>query len=221
MPDNLNSSKLLTRENPYFNEIKGYMDLRTADKISRSMGWFFGVFGLTIALICSCGMIYIGSKSKYIPMVYMADAHGGLTYSGVATDVLKITQPMLANQLKDYIVDLRQIPQDTELKSQYMRKVKMMSTAELFTNSIIPTVKDRYIANTGKTVKVTIKNVLPISKNTWQVDWEEQSGDLPADKFKGTITFTLNQNIEDPAVLLYDPLGIVVSDININQEVSQ
>lgn len=215
------SSKFVTRENPYFNEIKGYRDLRAADKISRSMGWFFGVFGLTIAAVCCCGMIYIGSKSKYIPMVYMANSNGGLTYSGVATDVLKITQPMLANQLKDFIIDLRQIPQDTELKNQYMHKVKMMSTSDLFTNSIIPMVKDRYIANSGKTIKVTIKNVLPISKNTWQVDWEEQNGDMPADKFKGSITFTLNQNIDDPEVLLYDPLGIVVSDININQEVSQ
>ncbi|MCC2645156.1 MAG: conjugal transfer protein TrbF, partial [Burkholderiales bacterium] len=156
-----------------------------------------------------------------IPMVYMADSKGGLTYSGVVTDVLRITQPMLANQLKDYIIDLRQIPQDIELKDQYMRKVKMMSTPDLFTNSVIPMIKNRYTANEGKTLKVTIKNILPISKNTWQIDWEEQVGDMPADRFKGTVTFTLNQDIVDPAILLYDPLGIVVSDININQEISQ
>ncbi len=213
-------STLITKTHPYFNEIKGYRDLRDADKVSRSMGFFFGVFGLTIGAICCAGMIFIGSKSKFVPMVFIADSHGGLVYSGVVTDTLKINQPMLANQLADYIVSLRQIPQDMELKNQYMRKVKMMSTADLFTNTVIPMIQDRYMANVGKTVKISVKNIIPIGKSTWQLDWEEKIGELPANRFKGTLTFTLNPKIVDPAVLLYDPLGIVVSDININQEVN-
>jgi type IV secretion system protein VirB5 len=215
------NSKIIKADNPYFNEIKGYRDLRATDKVSRTIGWVFGVFGLTIGAICCIGMIFIGSKSKFIPMVYIADSHGGLVYSGVATDPLKITQPMLANQLADYIVSLRQIPQDMDLKNQYMRKIKIMSAPDLFSNTIIPMVKDRYMGNVGKTVKVAIRNIIPISKNTWQLDWDEKIGELPDNRFKGTITFTLNPNITDPAVLLYDPLGIVVNDININQEISQ
>ncbi len=215
------SSKTIPKAHPYYEEIKGYRDLRDADKISRSMGWFFGVFGLTVALICVIGVIFIGSKSKFIPMVFIADSHGGLVYSGIVTDQLQNPQPYIANQLQEYIVNLRQVPQDVVLKDQYMHKVKMMSTHELFTNTVIPMITDRYMNNIGKTVKVSIRNTIQISKNTWQLDWDEKVGEMPSNRFKGAITFSLDPAITDPAILLYDPLGMVISDININQEVSQ
>ena len=216
---NKTKAKLLTQSDSYYLDAKGYVDLRSSDKASTAT-WRIIAFVLAfITALAVSGLIFIGSQTKFIPMVFYTDSKGAMQYGGVASDHLKITQPMLANQLADYIISLRQIPQDMDLKNQYMRKIKMMSTNELFSNNIIPMIKERYTKNIGVTVKVTIRNVLPIGQNTWQLDWEEAIDTRLIGKFKGTVTFTINPSIFDPAILLYDPLGIVISDVNINQEV--
>ena len=210
----------ITPDNPYFNDIKGYYDVRSADKINVSMWRIFGLIGLAIGVIGVSGMIYIGSQAKFVPMIFYTDAQGGMQYGGVVTNRLKITQPMLANQLADYIVALRQVPLDVELKSQYMRKVKMMTKEALFNNGLIPVFTERYNSYLGKTLKINVRNTIPISKDTWEITWDEVSNNILIGTFKGMITFTINSTITDTAILLYDPLGIVVNDININQEIN-
>ena len=210
-----------TDENPYFNEIKGYLDIRSADRANAAM-WRMIAFILSfITLLAVSGMIWLSSQSKFIPMVFYTDQNGAMGFGGIANQRLKITQPMIANQLKDYIIDLRQLPLDDDLRNQYLRQVKMMTVPDLFNNTLVPAIMERYKSNVGRSIKVNITNVYPVNKGqtTWTVEWDETVGSTTIGSFKGSISFTLDSTIVDPLILLYDPLGMVINDVNINQEV--
>lgn len=205
--------------NPYFNEMKGYVDQRDSLKASVNSWKTVALLTSVVSIFAVSGMIYIGAKSKFIPMVFYTDTSGAMQFGGLASDNLRITQPMIANQLAEYVISLRQIPLDLEIKTEYLNKLKMMSNSKIYSDVIYPMVKDRYVSNVDKTIKVKIRNVIPIGKSTYQIDWDETMGQRIIGKYKSSITFSMNNNFTDPAVALYDPLGIVVNDVNINQEV--
>lgn len=205
--------------NPYFAEIKGYLDQRDYFK-SIAATWRTLCFVLAIiTLIAVSGGIWIGAKSKFVPMVFYTDSSGSMQFGGIASDNLRITNSMIANQISDYLIAARQVPIDMDIKSQYLDKVKMMSNNQVYENVVLPMITDRYVQNMGQTIKVKIRNVIPISKTAYQIDWEELKDNRLIGKFKSTISFTMNLDFSDPAVALNDPLGIVINDININQEV--
>lgn len=215
----LQNLEKLDINNPYFSEIKGYLDQRDYFK-SVAATWRTLCFVLAlITLIAVSGGIWIGSKSKFVPMVFYTDSSGSMQFGGIASDNLRITNSMVANQISDYLIAARQVPVDMDIKSQYLDKVKMMSNNQVYENIVLPMITDRYVQNVGQTIKVKIRNVIPISKTAYEIDWEELKAGKLIGKFKSTISFTMNSDFSDPAVALNDPLGIVINDININQEV--
>ncbi len=205
-------------ENPYFQEKKGYVDLRGNDKLDKATYKVIAIVCLGIATIAISGMIYIGSKSKFIPMLYKESNEGGLTFVGYASDPLKLTNNMIGNQLVGYIEALRRVPQDLDLKNDYSKRVRMMTNPSLFDNILVNMLIERYTNNVGKAVMVTVKNVLPIGKNTWQLDWDESTSGVVLGRYKGSITFNMQKDLIDPTKLIYDPLGIVVTDVSISPE---
>ena len=122
-------------------------------------------------------------------MLYKESNQGGLTFVGFASDSLKLTNNMIGNQLVGYIEALRRVPQDVDLKNDYSKRVRMMTATQLFDNVLVNTLIERYTDNVGKTVMVTVKNVLPISKNTWQLDWDESTDGVVLGRYKCSITF--------------------------------
>lgn len=205
-------------ENPYFQEKKGYVDLRGNDKLDKATYKIIAMVCLGITTLAVSGMIYIGAKSKFIPMLYKESNQGGLTFVGFASDSLKLTNNMIGNQLVGYIEALRRVPQDVDLKNDYSKRVKMMTATQLFDNVLVNTLIERYTDNVGKTVMVTVKNVLPISKNTWQLDWDESTDGVVLGRYKCSITFNMQKDLIDATKLIYDPLGIVVTDVSISPE---
>ena len=205
-------------ENPYFQEKKGYVDLRGNDKLDKATYKIIAMVCLGITTLAVSGMIYIGAKSKFIPMLYKESNQGGLTFVGFASDSLKLTNNMIGNQLVGYIEALRRVPQDVDLKNDYSKRVRMMTATQLFDNVLVNTLIERYTDNVGKTVMVTVKNVLPISKNTWQLDWDESTDGVVLGRYKCSITFNMQKDLIDATKLIYDPLGIVVTDVSISPE---
>lgn len=74
-----------------------------------------------------------------------------------------------------------------------------------------------------ETVSIRITAVLPVSGNTWQIDWLEtvtrkQSGQSASSRYQATITFTFMDDV--PAeILLTNPTGLLISDINWSESI--
>ena len=122
-------------------------------------------------------------------------------------------------ELADFIISLRQVPIDNELRGQYVRKVKMMSTASLFLNQLAPMLREEYQNSGTRTIKVDITSVLPVNKETWDLEWKESIDGKESGKYKAMISYSRDTSIKDPTIMIYNPLGIIVKDVNINKEI--
>jgi type IV secretory pathway TrbF-like protein len=202
---------------PYYYEIKGYLDLRSYDRVTIASQRNFIFILLIVIIIESIGLILIGKASKYIPMVFYSDRYGSLVYGGIAQDSFKVTDQMIGSQLDDYIIGLRQVPKDINVRTEYVRKVKMMTTTDLYNQVTVPNYEQRYKED-APLIYVAIKSTLQINKTTYQIDWEEDDGGKIT-KWKASISLTLNNETDDPVVKEYNPAGILVNGININQVV--
>ena len=202
--------------NPYFTEKKGYVDLRANDKLDKATYKVITFISLFIAILAVCGCIYVGTKSKFIPMIYKENSQGGIMFVGYPDGPLRITSNMIGNQIAEYIIAARRIPQDMDLKTEDSKKVKSMTAQTLFSSYVQNMLISRYELYANKTLKITIRNILPTGKNTWQMDWDENSDGTFIGKYKASITFTLQNDLTDPAKLLNNPLGLVVTDLNIS-----
>ena len=149
-------------------------------------------------------------------MIYKENSQGGIMFVGYPDGPLRITSNMIGNQIAEYIIAARRIPQDMDLKTEDSKKVKSMTAQTLFSSYVQNMLISRYELYANKTLKITIRNILPTGKNTWQMDWDENSDGTFIGKYKASITFTLQNDLTDPAKLLNNPLGLVVTDLNIS-----
>lgn len=212
--------KQVNSSNPYFNEIKGYLDLRSYDRVTIAAQRNAILLLIIVILFCIVGLIWIGKSSKFIPMVFYTDRNGSMVYGGIATEKLEISQPMVENQLARYIEGLRQVPTDLSVRTEYVRKVKMLSDTDVYDQVAVPTFENRY-KDGAPNIYVTIRNIIPVDANTYQVDWDETANKVAVTTWKAMISFTMDNEIDDPQVRLYNPLGIQITGLNINQEIQK
>lgn len=202
-------------ENGYFDGRKDWNDKNAMYKANASMWRIFGLANMFVTLVAVVGMIYAAQLPDVVPYLFKEDASGGITALGIPNTIMKVDNRMLANQMASFIIALRQVPIDTELRKNYVRRVKMMSTVQLFTNVLAPMLKEEY-KNQGS-IKVDINTVIPVNKTTWEIDWTEYTNTVPIGKYKSTLTYTRDLTIKDPTLMIFNPLGLIIKDVNINQ----
>jgi len=205
-------------ENPYFDNRKDWNEIYAKEKANAAMWRMFGLINMFITLVAVIGMIYASQLPDVVPFLFKEDASGGITALGIPNTVLKVDNRMIANQLATFVITLRQVPSSDDIRRAYVRRVKMMSTSVLFQKTLAPMLKDEYALIGTGTLNVTVTTVLPISKDTWEIDWIESRNGTQTGKYKATMNYTRSTVLaKDPSELIWNPLGIMVKDVNINQ----
>lgn len=209
--------------NPYLDSRNDWNEIYAKEKVNAIMWRRFGLLNMLITSASVIGMIYVAQLPAVVPFLFKEDASGGITALGIPTGELKVDNRLIANQLALFVEKLRQVPSSVEMRSNYVHYVKMMSTATLFNNQLSPILRETY-ANMGEgEVTINITTILPVAHDTWEVDWQEFKNGISAGKYKATINYgrnTMNLNNPkdiNPKELIWNPLGIVVKDININR----
>ena len=191
--------------NPYLDSRKDFNELYGKEKANASMWRMFGLLNMFITLVAVCGMIYVSQLPDVVPFLFKEDGTGGITALGIPNKELKVDNRIISNQLAIFVEDLRQVPTSSEIKSAYVHRVKMMSSQNLFRNKLAQMLKDEYATNA--TTSIHVSGVFPIG-DTWEVDWTE---------FKNNISYTKNPiPTKDSTELIWNPMGIIVNDIQIN-----
>ncbi|MBY0244297.1 MAG: type IV secretion system protein [Sphingobacteriaceae bacterium] len=208
-------------DHPYYHEIMGYLDLRSYDLVTIAAQRNAILLLIIVILFLVTGITWIGVKSKFIPMVFYTDRNGSMVYGGIATEKLVITEPMVEDQLVRYIEALRQVPTDLAVRTEYVRKVKMLSDSSVYHDVAVPTFEERYKEG-APNIYIKIRNILPINDTAYQIDWDETVAGSPITiSWKASISFTMNNEIDDPLIRIYNPLGIQINGLNINQEIQK
>lgn len=206
-------------EHPYLNNQKGYLDRLDAERANTATWKHIAWFSNLITLGAVAGAIYLGSLPDIVPFIFKQDASGGIVALGIANQQMKVNNVMIASQVKDFVIALEQVPLSSDIKSEYVQRISNMSTSKTFAEVLAPILKQRYKEAGVNEVVINVNSVLPIQKNSWQVDWSEMTNKQPSGSYKAILTIDqlpmdYKQSSEQ---MLYNPLRIVVTDININK----
>jgi type IV secretory pathway TrbF-like protein len=207
-------------ENPYLNNRKDWNEIYAKEKSNASMWRMFGFINMFITLISVIGVIYIAQLPSVVPYLFKEDAMGGITALGIPNTIMKVDNRIIANQLATFVTNLRQVPSSDDIRKTYVHRVKMMSTSELFQRNLAPMLKDEYALIGTGTLDINITAILPISQGLWEIEWFETRNGAKIGKFKSTISYKrLNTLAKDPNELIWNPIGIIITDISISPEI--
>src|SRR6266436_1390083 len=161
-----------------------YLDARRQwnSQIDRAIGnqhvWqLVAIASLLIALASVSGVVYIGSQSKFVPYVIEVDKLGDVVAAGPAQLAGRADPRVVRASLAAFISSARLVTPDQDLERRAvfgvygMLKTKDPATQKMneYWNGGEDTSPFKRAAKI--TVNTDISTVLPITANTWEVDW--------------------------------------------------
>lgn len=176
---------------------------------------------MLLAAICVGGMIYIGSKSKFIPMIMEVDKLGQVVAVRALTGNDAISDPSrgVYREVFDLIEDARTVSTDRDDNQRRVDRVfkRVTGAAHAYMLSEWTKAKPNDVG-TKKTVQVQVKTALKLTDKSWQVDWEEHSRnlageDLGTEYWRAVLQYELNPR-PDPESIRANPLGFEVPQIS-------
>lgn len=211
-----------TAATPYLNARREW-DERYGDLLSRTRNWqIAAMVSMATAAIAVAGIAWIGSQSKIQPFVVAVDQLGApvaVARPQALARGIHLDERVTRSQLATFISNARTLLID--LQGQ---QVLFDRTFAMLDPSVAPTMtaflRDQRTPaqRRGTTVSVQIRSVIPISSDTWQVDWSETIQDQAnssTEQWRALVTLSLDDGIaSDPARSIWNPFGVVVRQLS-------
>ena len=202
-------------------------DRRIGDARAQAKNWRLLALGLVAAnILLVAGIIYQSTKSTVKPYVVEVGREGDVRAIGPAEERLYVPgKPVIDYFMAQWINWVRSIPTDAVVARDNWLKayayLRQGSATKL--NAIVQ--REQPLARIGlEMVSVQVKNVIPLSKNTYQVRWEEttysKEGAITGMKrLTGAFTIEFAPPTSE-AELRKNPLGLYISDFSWSTDVS-
>ena len=217
--------------NPYV-EARREWDERYADLVLGKRNWQIAAGGLLVlSLILASGMVWLATRSRYIPYVVEVDKLGyALTVPQplTAVSVPDVTARMERYEVAAFIRDARSISSDTQVEQEMLSSLlaHARGAADRFLDEYYHS--DDFAHNPFKvaqhqTVTVQIDSILSLSARSYQVRWTETAHDLngvtlgaPTHWEAVLQTQVVPPNSDD--TIVSNPLGFYVTQISWTQQ---
>ena len=220
-------------DNPYLNARRTWNG-HIAGVMSAIQIWqAVGMTCLLIGLSAVGGMIYIGSQSKFIPLVFQQDS-GGNTISVTRADkVPDADVDDYRTAAAHFIENMRLVTADTDLQT----KAIWQAYACLSASDPAARKANEYLNGSSavtpftraahELVSIEIRSVLQQSKESWQVDWMEtvrhRDGSLKEKPYlmRAMVNLYQNQSTGDTTNMeaLRNPHFLFVRDFNWSKQI--
>jgi len=172
--------------NPYV-EARREWDERYADLVLGKRNWQIAAGGLlAVSLILAIGIVWLATRSRYIPYVVEVDKLGyALTvpHPLAPTSVPDVTARMERYEVAAFIRNARAVSSDTQVEQE------MLSSLLAHARGAADKFLDEYYHSDGfahnpfkraqkETVAVQVDSILKLSARSYQVRWTETKHDL-------------------------------------------
>jgi type IV secretion system protein VirB5 len=211
--------------NPYV-EARREWNERYGDYIQQAHHWrMIAIISGAVALISASGIAYIGAQSKVVPYVVEVDKLGGVAAVARADHPSDVDPRVIKAYLARFVVDWRTVTIDREAeKSAIDRVYAMLPSGSVALGKVNDFFKSRnpFTTATKQSIDVAVTNLLPISGQTWQVEWQEVTRDLRGEiegnvRMKVSIIVGITPPTEESQMLI-NPLGVYITDLNWSQQ---
>jgi len=179
---------------------------------------------LLITLLAVGGFIYTSSQNRFIPYIVQIDKLGTPISTFRAKASIIKDPKIIKFALSEFIVNYRTVYNDKEVQVQMIKKAYNYLSA----NSPAYNMLTQYFVDNPpfhQKIRVVVKiiSVLQLSKNNWQIDWEEKSfnskGELTkTENYKGIAKFAIVPPTSEETILK-NPIGLYITEFNFNQKI--
>ena len=189
---------------------------------AQAANWrLFAFFAIGVAALSVGGMAYIGSQSKFVPMLVEVDKLGQTLAVRALTgnDAITDSSRLVYREIFEVIENLRTVTTDRLANNDRMGKgfTRLTGSARNYVRTELKKAPPNEVGTT-KSVQIRVKTALKLAGKSWQVDWEEHSFTLAGEVigvelWRATLQYDLLPS-DDIQVIRVNPIGFTVSDIS-------
>ena len=202
-------------------------DERYADLVLGKRNWQITAAGMmAITLVLAFGMVWVSTRSKFVPYVVEVDKLGYAigAPSALTENTTRIsTDRMVRYELAAFIRNAREVITDPAAEHQLIGQVysRARGPAYKFLENYYhenDLKHDPFKVAQHQSVSVQIDSILPLSKATWQVRWTEEASGLDGSPvatthWEAALDTSIISETSDSSIL-ENPLGFYVTQLN-------
>ena len=195
---------------------------RYGSYIAQANAWrLTALASLGVAFVAVAGVVWIGAQNRIVPYVVQTDRLG----DAIAISRADISPPadprLIRAQLARWVNGVRSVYMEVAAEKHVITEAYAMidrdaagaqALNDWFSNN------DPFKRARDETVAIAVESVLPLSGDTWRVEWREdkrarQGEKAPPEQWQATITISVNPPSDD-ATILVNPTGLYVEAFN-------
>ncbi|WP_426811716.1 VirB8/TrbF family protein (plasmid) [Pseudomonas sp. WOUb67] len=202
--DEVLAAKNTKVQNPYLNARRAWnghvMGLMSSLQVWQAVG----IICLLTTMGAVGGIAHIGAQSKIIPMVFQQDASANTVSVTLLDRVPDAVITDFQNAAVNFITNMRMVTPDVALQ----RKAVLAAYAYLAPENPATIKANDYLNGSPErnpferakkeTVAIEVKSAMPLTKETWQIDWVEtvrtRDGQLKEQPYNMRALITVYQN---------------------------
>lgn len=205
--------------NPYLNARREWNE-RYGDYIKQARHWRNAAFvSFGVAFMAVAGLAYVAAQRKVVPYLVEVNHTGDTVTARVATKG-DVGENMVRAIVAGWVEDWRTVSVDAGVQNRLVKRVYAHLSQ---TDAAYTSVNAHYQANNPferaqrEVVSAQIKNVLRISKDSLQVEWEEQVRDrrgnlVKKENYKASITIGVSVPSSEEEIMS-NASGIYMKDV--------
>jgi type IV secretory pathway TrbF-like protein len=207
---------------PYLDAQKVWLE-RYGSHVQQAFNWRLLALLQAIALCAAVfGLIYVACQSKYVPYVVAVDKIGLPIGVKIADHAETPDDRIVRAQLANWVETARSVITDAQAEKQNINRIYALiapgSPARTYLDSWYSNGHSPFDEAKSKTVTVQVAWVLPITPQSWQVQWSEtlrnDRGEVSAsEQWVATIGVDFHTP-KDDATLLQNPLGLYITSLS-------
>ncbi|MFS2012858.1 conjugal transfer protein TrbF [Azospirillum sp. CT11-132] len=212
-------------ETPYLSARREWNE-RYGSYIARANAWrLTALSSLAIAALAVGGVVWIGSQNRLVPYVVETNKLGDAVGVRRADQIYVPNERVIRAQLARWVSNIRSVYVDAAAERALIDEAFAMLNKR---GAAYPQILEHFRANDpfkraeSETVTVEVQSVLPISQDTWRVEWREsvmnRDGSvkqLPV-SWQATVTISIAPPATEQAILM-NPMGVYVNSYSWSQ----
>lgn len=209
-------------DTPY-HRAKQEWDSRIGSTVVQARNWRLATFlSLGLVLMSIIGLVYLGAQPKAVPHIVEIDRLGVPAYRGPVGQTARDFRPGEASiryHLRRFIDDTRTVSSDVAVLKQNWLDAYTVVTANAANQlSTYAQKASPFERSQLERVSVEVTSMVPLSKNTWQIDWREVTWDKTGNQTASAVwRASVRIQIKLPETeeaLAANPIGLYIDEFH-------
>lgn len=208
-------------ENPYLAARLEWNE-RYGSYVKAAAAWrIVGVTGMLMAVIGFSYALFQSTQVKLVPYIVEVDRLGTTASVGFPQQIEYADPRVVRATLGSFVASFRSITPDAVVQKQYIdRTYAHLRTSDPATEKVNAWFRGNSPFERARTMTVAVEvtNIVPLSNQTYQIDWTEyerdrQGKELGTRRYRGVATVALNPP-QDEAIIRLNPIGLYLKDFD-------